>query len=133
MKQLNKWQEILFALSALVMVVGAGAGIFRWSYFPYVYSVGAIGYVCLQLLQRYEGRNIAIRRLRRVVIMSDFLLLLTGVFMFASQGNTLGLDRYLYMQYIQNNWVILLLVAAVLQLYTSFRISNEIEKEAKKL
>jgi len=85
------------------------------------------------LLQRYEGRNIAIRRLRRVVIMSDFLLLLTGVFMFASQGNTLGLDRYLYMQYIQNNWVILLLVAAVLQLYTSFRISNEIEKEAKKL
>lgn len=133
MTQLNKWQNALFTISALLMVVGAGAGIFKWPYFPYVYALGAVGYVCMQLIQRYEGNNFTIRRLHRVVVLSDVLLLLTGVLMFASQGNTFGLDRYLYMQYIQNNWVVLLLVAAVLQLYTSFRIGSELEKEAKKL
>ena len=133
MKQLNKWQNAIFVISALLMVAGAGTWIFKWPYFPHVYSVGAIGYACMQMLQRYEGNNPTIRRLRRVMVFSDILLLLTGALMFASQGNTFGLDRYLYMQYVQNNWIVLLLVAAILQLYTSYRISSELEKEAKKL
>ena len=85
------------------------------------------------MLQRYEGNNYVIRRLRRVMILSDVLLLFSGALMFASQDNALGLDRIVYLQYINNNWVVILLVSAVLQLYTSFRISNELEKEAKKL
>lgn len=133
MKQLNKWQNAIFVMSALLMVGGAFAGILRWAYFPYVYSVGAVGYACMQMLQRYEGNNYVIRRLRRVMILSDVLLLFSGALMFASQDNALGLDRIVYLQYINNNWVVILLVAAVLQLYTSFRISNELEKEAKKL
>ena len=133
MKQLNKWQNAIFMVSALLMVVGAGAGIFRWYYFPYVYAVGAIGYASMQMLQRYEGRDFTIRRLRRVMLFSDVLLLLTAVFMFASQDNSLGLDRIIYLQYVNNNWVVVLLVAAVLQLYTTYRISSELEKEAKKL
>ena len=133
MKQLNKWQNAIFVMSALLMVGGAFAGILRWAYFSYVYSVGAVGYACMQMLQRYEGNNYVIRRLRRVMILSDVLLLFSGALMFASQDNALGLDRIVYLQYINNNWVVILLVAAVLQLYTSFRISNELEKEAKKL
>ena len=133
MKQLNKWQNVIFMVSALLMVVGAGAGIFRWCYFPYVYAIGAIGYASMQMLQRYEGRDFTIRRLRRVMLFSDVLLLLTAVFMFASQDNSLGLDRIIYLQYVNNNWVVVLLVAAVLQLYTTYRISSELEKEAKKL
>ena len=133
MKQLNKWQNAIFIMSALLMVIGAATGIFRWTYFPYVYAIGAIGYASMQLLQRYEGRNFTIRRLRRFMILSDILLLLTGVLMFASQDNALGLDRLIYLQYVNNNWVVILLVAAVLQLYTTYRISNELENEAKKL
>lgn len=133
MKQLNKWQNAIFMVSALLMVVGAGAGIFRWYYFPYVYAIGAVGYASMQMLQRYEGRDFTIRRLRRVMLFSDVLLLLTAVFMFASQDNSLGLDRIIYLQYVNNNWVVLLLVAAILQLYTTYRISSELEKEAKKL
>ena len=133
MKQLNKWQNAIFIVSALLMVAGAAAGLFRWSYFPFVYAMGAVGYASMQLLQRYEGRNFVIRRLRRVMILSDVLLLFTGVLMFASQDNALGLDRYVYLQYVNNNWVVILLVAAILQLYTTYRISSELEKEAKKL
>ena len=133
MKQLNKWQNAIFVVGALLMVVGAVAGIFKWYYFPYVYALGAIGYTSMQMLQRYEGRDFTIRRLRRVMVFSDVLLLLTAVFMFASQDNSLGLDRIIYLQYVNNNWVVVLLVAAILQLYTTYRISSELEKEAKKL
>ena len=43
------------------------------------------------------------------------------------------LQMVIYLQYVNNNWVVVLLVAAVLQLYTTYRISSELEKEAKKL
>ena len=75
MKQLNKWQTAIFFIGALLMVAGAVLSILRWSYFSYVYAVGAIAYVAMQMLQRYEGRNFTIRRLRRIMLLSDVLLL----------------------------------------------------------
>ena len=38
-----------------------------------------------------------------------------------------------YVTYVHNNWVLLLLVAAMLEIYTTHRISGELAKEAKKL
>lgn len=133
MKQMNKWQNAIFIVSAILMVAGAVISILRWEWFPYVYAIGAIGYASMQMLQRYEGTNFTIRRLRRIMLLSDFLLLLVAVLMFASQGYTMGLDYWFY--YLSNvriNWVVVLLLAAILQLYTSFRMGSELEKEAKK-
>jgi len=48
-------------------------------------------------------------------------------------GNFLGLDHLIYIEYVYNKWVIVLLVAAILQLYSMHRIGHELEKEAKKL
>ena len=79
----------------------------------------------------WEGTRSA-PRLRRLVILSDVLLLLTAVLMFAGKGNALGLDWLVYVNYVKNNWVITLLVAAILQLYTTYRISSELDREAKK-
>lgn len=132
MKQLNKWQTAISFIGALLMVAGAVLSILRWSYFSYVYAVGAIAYVAMQMLQRYEGRNFTIRRLRRIMLLSDVLLLFVAVLMFASQGNALGLDWIYYLSYVRNNWVVVLLIAAILQLYTSYRIGAELEKEANK-
>ena len=67
------------------------------------------------------------------MILSDFLLLLTAVLMFAGQGYSLGLEWLYYLQYVRINWIVVLLLAAILQLYTTYRISSELEKEAKKL
>jgi hypothetical protein len=133
MKQLNNWQSALFMVGALLMVCGAALSIFRWHYFPYLYAVGAIAFVCMQLLQRYDGPNVTLRRLRRIVVLSDVLLLLAAVLMFATQENPFGIDRLYYLNYVHNNWVVVLLLAAILQLYTSYRIGHELEKEAKKL
>ena len=132
MKQLNKIESIIMVVGALLMVVGAVMGLFKLSWFPFVYAVGAIGFASMQMLQRYEGRNLSIKRLRGIMVLSDVLFLFTAVLMFANQGNALGLDWIYYLNYIKNNWVVLLLLAAILQLYTTYRIDHELEKEAKK-
>ena len=132
MKQLNKIESIIMVVGALLMVVGTVMGLFKLSWFPFVYAVGAIGFASMQMLQRYEGRNLTIKRLRGIMVLSDVLFLFTAVLMFANQGNALGLDWIYYLNYIKNNWVVLLLLAAILQLYTTYRIDHELEKEAKK-
>ena len=133
MRQLSKVENAIFVIGALLMLTGAVAGLFRWQWFPYVYSMGALCYASMQLLQRYEGTNVTIRRLRRLMILSDFLLLLAGVFMFAGQGNSLGLSQLTYLQYVYHKWVIVLLIAALMQLYVTHRIDHELQKEANKL
>ena len=87
----------------------------------------------MQMLQRYEGQNFVIRRLRRIMLLSDVLFLVSALLMFASQGNALHLSHITYLQYVYNKWVVTLLIAAILQLYTTHRISHELEKEVKKL
>ncbi len=129
MRQLSRFESVLFAVGAVLMVVGAAAGVMRCTWAPYVFAPGAVLYVCIQLLQRYEGQNVAVRRLRRIMIFSDVLLLASALLMLASQGNPLGLDWVTYISYVRNNWVVLLLLAAVLQLYTVYRIGAELEKE----
>ena len=133
MKQLSKTQNIIFLLGALLMVVGAGTSLLGWKSSPFIYAIGAIGFTSMQMLQRYEGSNFMIRRLRRMMLISDFLFLLSAVLMFANKGNFLGLSQVTYMNYVYNKWVITLLVAAILQLYSTHRIDRELAKEAKKL
>ena len=133
MRQLNSFQNSIFLIGALLMVVGAGTSVLAWKAAPYIFSVGTLCFVSMQFLQRYEGTNIVIRRLRRIMLLSDFLFLLSALLMIASTGNFLGLDHITYIEYVYNKWVITLLIAAVLQLYSTHRISYELGKEAKKL
>ena len=133
MRQLNNWQSAIFLVGALLMVVGAGASLLQWSAAPYVFALGALGFASMQMLQRYEGSNFVIRRLCRIMLLSDVLFLVSAVLMFASQENVFGLSHITYLQYVYNKWVVTLLIAAILQLYTTHRIGNELEKEAKKL
>ena len=132
MRQLSKLQTAIFAVGAVLMVVGAVATLFWPRVAPFIFAPGAMAYVSMQMLQSYDGRNFVIRRLRRIMLVSDVLLLLTAVLMFAGNGNPLGMDWMSYLFMVRNNWVVVLLIAAVLQLYTTFRISAELEKEAKK-
>ena len=129
MNQLNKTQNIIFLVGGLMMVIGAGTSLLAWSWAPYTYAIGAICFAAMQMLQRYEGKNFTIRRLRRMMIISDILFLLAALLMFANMGNFLHLSQVDYVQYVYNKWVIVLLIAAILQLYSSHRIGHELEKE----
>lgn len=133
MRELTKVQSKIFLAGAILMVLGAVTSIFQFDFSPYIYSVGAIAYVSMQLLQRYEGKNQTLRRLRFILILSGFILLFTGVMMFANRSNYFGLSQINYLTYIHQKWVVTLLIGALLQAYCSVRIPNELDKEAKKL
>jgi len=132
MKELNKIQTAIFLLGGLLMAVGAGTTLLGWGSAPYIYALGALGFASMQLLQRYEGTNFTIRRLRRMQMLSDVLFLVAALLMFANRGNFFGLSYITYIEYVYNKWVIVLLIAAMLQLYSMHRLGSELEKEAKK-
>lgn len=132
MRPLSKLEMYLLLFGGLLMVVGAGASVLLQSWAPYVFAPGALLFASMQMLQRYEGTNITVKRLRHIMLLSDVLFLIAALLMFANQGNFFGLDHLSYIKYVHNNWIVVLLVAAILQLYTSHRIANELEKEAKK-
>ena len=118
-------------IGGALMVVGSGASVLLQSWAPYVFAPGSVLFVAMQLRQSYHGRLFTIRRLRRIQLLSDVLFLVAALLMLANQSNFLGLDQWTYVKYVHNNWIVVLLVAAMLQLYSSHRIANELEKEAK--
>jgi hypothetical protein len=128
---MSKTETFLLLLGGMLMVIGSGASLFMQAWAPYIFAPGALLFAAIQMRQTYEGKNITIRRLRRIMLMSDVLFLIAALLMFASQANFLGLDFLIYLKYVHNNWIVVLLVAAILQLYTSHRIANELEKESQ--
>jgi hypothetical protein len=132
MKQLSSIETAILLIGGFLMVVGAGGSMFLQSWAAYIFAPGALLFAAMQMRQSYEGNNFTIRRLRRIQLTSDVLFLLAGLLMLANQSNFFGINLLLYIKYVHNNWIIVLLVAAILQLYASHRIANELEKEAKK-
>ena len=132
MRELNKLQTAIFLFGGILMAIGAGTTLLGWGSAPYIFAIGAVCFSSMQMLQRYEGQNFTIRRLRRMMLISDVLFLVAALLMFASKGNYFGLSYITYIEYVYNKWVVVLLIAVLLQLYSMHRIGSELEKEAKK-
>ena len=131
MKKLNKFQSVLFLVGGLMMVIGAGCYVFFFYQVAaaFIFLIGAVLFAMMQIQQRYEGSNITILRLRRIQLMADFLFVLSGFLVFSL---TFSVSNYeTYVQYVFNKWIITILVAAVLEIYTIHRLSSELEKEKK--
>ena len=129
MRQLSRVESIIFLIGGLMMVIGAGTSLLAWSPAPYVFALGALCFTAMQMKQTYDGSNVTIRRLRRMMLIGDVLFLVSALLMFASQRNIFELDHITYLQYIYNKWVVTLLIAAILQLYSFHRIGQELAKE----
>ena len=99
---------------AVLLLIGAMLQITRWELAPVLYTIGAVLFAYVQVMSRYEGKNLIIRRLRRQQILAAVLLVFTGVLMFVTR---------------HNEWVLCLTIAAILELYTAFRIPSELKKE----
>ena len=112
---MNKTYSYIQMIGALLVLVGAMLQITRWELSPYIYTVGAVLFAYVQVMMgRYDGKNLIIRRLRRQQIIGAILLVFAGVLMFTSK---------------RNEWIVRLTIAAVLQLYTAYRIPSELDKE----
>lgn len=134
MKQLSRTQNIIFLVGGVLMVVGAGCFAFMWQQevMCWIYLAGAVMFATMQMMQTYEGNNITVRRLKKIMTTADIFFVLSGILMvdnayrFMQQVFT---NYVAYFQYVFNKWVLLLLVAAVLEIYTMHRISTELSKE----
>lgn len=136
MKQLNKTQGAIFVAGGVLMVVGAGCYAFMWhrEVMCWVYLLGAVMFATMQVMQTYDGRSHTIRRLKKIMTTADMFFILSGLLMVDSAYLFLRAffsDYGTYLQYVFNKWVLLLLVAAVLEIYTMHRISSELAKEER--
>ena len=111
---MSKIYQIVHGVGAVLLLVGAMLQITRWELSPILYTIGAVMFAYVQIMSRYEGKNLIVRRLRRQQILGAVLLVFAGVLMFVTK---------------HNEWVLCLTVAAILELYTAFRIPSELEKE----
>ena len=111
----KKYFQYIGMTGAGLLLLGAILQITRWEFAPYIYLVGAVLFAYVQVIgDRYEGKNLIILRLRRQQILGAMALILTGVLMLMMH---------------RNEWIVCLTVSAVLELYTSFRIPSELDKE----
>ena len=111
---MSKFYQIIQGVGAVLLLVGAMLQITRWELSPIIYTIGAVMFAYVQVMSRYEGKNLIVRRLRRQQILGAVLLVFAGVLMFVTK---------------HNEWVLCLTIAAILELYTAFRIPSELEKE----
>ena len=111
---MNKYRSTIGTIGAILLLSGAIIQITRLMWARYLYLAGAILFAYTQITNRYEGQNLIIRRLRRQQMIGAALLILAGVMMLIWN---------------RNEWVLCLTIAAVLELYTAFRIPQEMEKE----
>ena len=111
---MKKLQQTIYILGGILLVAGAALYITRWAWVPYMYTIGAFMFGAMQMLDRYTGRNLVLRRLRRQQLLGAIALMLTGVLMFTCK---------------HNEWIMCLLVGCLVELYTAFRIPQEYEKE----
>lgn len=111
---MKKGYDLIQKVSAVIVLIGVALQITCWEFSPYIYILGAILFAYTQAMDRYEGKNPIIRRLRRQQILGAALLVFTGVLMIVTHNN---------------EWILCLTIAAILELYTAFRIPNEMEKD----
>ena len=103
MRQLSNWETTLLLIGGMLMVIGSGASILLQSWAPYVFAPGALMFAAMQMRQTYNGPLFTVRRLRRLILLSDALFLVAALLMFANQSNFLHLDYLSYVKYVHNN------------------------------
>lgn len=138
MKQLSKIQTAIFLAGGILMVVGAACFAFGFiyprmlMYTSWIFLLGTVLFSLIQAMQLYEGPSHVIHRLKRIQYIADILFVLAGISMvdtvyaFFRQWFA---NYETYITYFYNKWVVFLLMAAILEMYTTHRISHELKKE----
>lgn len=105
---MKKYQSITFGVGAILALIGAATYITRWEFSPWIYSLGALAVAIVQFSNQYKGTDQVLKRLYRQQMFGAVFLILAGVLMFTLPNG--------------NEWMLCLTIAAVMELYTAFRI-----------
>ena len=138
MKQLNKIQSALFLLGGVLMVVGACSFVLKQIYpslvetTSWVFLLGTVLFSVIQSMQTYEGKSTDIHRLKRIQNVANILFIFAGISMvdtvYTFTEKWLG-NPQLFYSIFYGKWIVVMLVASILELYTTFRISHEMKGE----
>ncbi|EKX99648.1 hypothetical protein HMPREF9151_01594 [Hoylesella saccharolytica F0055] len=133
MKKLNKFQSVLFLFGGVLMVIGAGSFALMWQQpiVCWIYLIGSVLFTVMQSMQTYNGNNFVLKRLKRIQSVADICFILSALLMVDTAYlffRPIFTDFLTYTQYVYNKWVVLLLIAAFLELYTTYRIDSEMKK-----
>lgn len=136
MKKLNKIESILFMVGGMLMVTGIGCYVFMLapSITCWIALTGSILFSTLHMMQAYEGSQLAIKRLKRILNIADLLFVIAGILIVDSTYNFLRPafeNQESYITYVYNKWVLLLLIAAILEVYATHRIDYLLKKQGK--
>ena len=118
----------------MLMVAGAGCYVMMWQQrvVCWIFLVGSVMFSLMQTMQVYTGTELVLRRLKNIQGLASLLFVISGVLM---ADSAYGFFRLMfdniadYIEIVYNKWVVLLLVAALLEVYTTHRINNELSKK----
>ena len=120
MRELQPLQNLCFRCGAVLMLVGVAIFILYPMVGMYIYGIGTLMFTLMQVRAEYLGRDFTIRRLRRQQLLACCCFVLTVVLM-SMQLRNWGPCR-------RQEWIVALTIGCVLELYTSIRIPQELEK-----
>ncbi|MBP3519059.1 MAG: hypothetical protein J6K31_11815 [Parabacteroides sp.] len=105
----EKTRTIIFNISALLLLAGAGLYLALPVAAPYLFAVGAAGIAISYLTMSTREMDFRKRRLHRYNILAGLLCIFASALMFSGR----------------KEWVICLTISALLQLYTAFMAPRE--------
>lgn len=132
-KRERRLTEAFITVGGVLLLFGAAVRITGWEYAPYLFAVGSLMFASGQFADRYEGSDPVIKRLRRQQLAGAVFLLVSAVLMFTDSLHVklmLNSDMSDKLRSIllavtrRNNWILTLSIAAVFELYSSFRIDR---------
>lgn len=106
--------RILYCSGAVALLFGAVARMFLPEYYAYIYISGALLFAVTQFLLRPDASSVTLRRLVMQQQLAGLLFVAAGVLMFT---------------HTRNEWMVLLTCGAFVELYTAYRIPQELERK----
>ena len=128
---MNKLINIIMTIGGVLLLVGAMVMITGWEYAPYLYLFGSVLFASAQMSDRYDGDDLILKRLRSQQVLGAILLVVTGCLMLSGEyhqklmfNNTMNdtIKSLLLTLTAKNSWIVTLCLAALFELYSSFRI-----------
>ena len=104
--------DYLLAAGAILILISSVLVMENVLWGKYAFAAGSLFYIISRLKMKYEGDDFRLKRFNRNIYITSLLLVGTCYLQFKGT----------------NIWVVLLFMAALLELYSTFRISA-IEKE----
>lgn len=105
--------KALYSLGAIALLFGAVSRMFLPEYYAYIYIIGATIFSVMQFLLRPRNCSVALRRLVMQQQLAGLLFIGAGVLMFT---------------HTHNEWMMVLTCGALIELYTAYRIPQELNR-----